>query len=140
MARTATREAGATKEAVAKAGETGAKAIVATADNTEERLFQAITSKVHDLINDNADQIMASYKEAIELHNESDSDKKFKYKLPISISITGVDPNTYEIEAKLAYSVKRTDIRTALVKTGEDLVDQMQANGTDEDERWRGLM
>lgn len=109
-------------------------------NEVEHNIFRAIKGELCKLIDRNRGEILQAYKEAIELHNDEDKDKKFKFNIPLRASITGLDPNTYDVETSISFTVKRTDMISVQVKTrdGEDLVDMMEraaAEGEEDEDK-----
>ena len=93
-------------------------------EKAQEKLLEAMRGQIDDLLVSNKEKIFDAYEEAI---TEHDSDRKFKFPISLKINVQGDDPETYEVESAIAFKVNRKDTREALVKTGEDMVDQMNA-------------
>ena len=87
---------------------------------SQTKLLEAIKQQVIDLLDSNSAEIIRTYEEA---EKEADADKKFKFPLSFKSSITGVDPDTYEVDSQISYKINRKDSRDELVKVGQDLVD-----------------
>jgi len=90
--------------------------------DAQEKLLEVMRSQIDDLLVSNKGKIFDAYEEAIEEH---DSDRKFKFPISLKVNVQGDDPETYEVESAIAFKVNRKDTRDQLVKTGEDMVDQM---------------
>lgn len=91
-------------------------------EDAQNKLLEAMRGQLDDLLVSNGPQIFETYEEAIKEH---DSDKKFKFPISLKVNVQGDDPETYEVESTIAFKVNRKDSRDQLVKTGEDMVDQM---------------
>lgn len=93
-------------------------------NQARDQLIDEIKRQHIELLDANCDRIVAAYEDAIQEH---DSDMKFKFPITVKSDITGVDPEDYKIDSALSVNVKYKDTRSELVKTGHDMVDQMNA-------------
>ena len=92
-------------------------------DDLGKKLVREMIKQYAVLLNSHRMKIMASYREALDSH---DNDLKFKYPIPISASITGADPNNYKVETEFALKVRKVYGVSGVVRTGHDMVDMME--------------
>lgn len=94
----------------------------------KDRIVKKMIEQSAIALNMNKDLIWDTYNQAIDEH---ESDKKFKFPIGLKLSITGVDPDTYEVSADLSFSIKYTASYGDQVRVGDDMVDQMEKAARD---------
>ena len=85
-----------------------------------------IKEQVIELLEANQAKIERAYMEAIEAHN---TDRKFGYPISLVSTITGEDPQNYNIKTKISFAVRMTDQLEDQVRTEPDMVDEMENKG-----------
>ena len=76
------------------------------------------------LLDENRESIFEAYETLLAERDDPD-DKKFKFPISLNQDITGDDPETYRVHSKLSFKITTKSERMSLVRTGRDLVDDM---------------